>query len=238
MKVIVVGASSGLGAELTRQMARRGDTVAAIARREDRLTALATEFPERVIPVVHDVLDFEAVPELFPEVCRRLDGLDTIIYCAGVMPSVGPDEFDFAKDAAMIDVNFKGAVAWLNVAADRFQRVGHGTIVGIGSVAGERGRQGQPVYNASKAALKTYLEALRNRLSKQGVRVVTIKPGPLETEMTAGLKMGGLMPVETAATLILKKMARGDEHFLKFGHKLAFAILRNIPSAVFRRLKI
>lgn len=238
MKAIIVGASSGLGAELARQMAGRGDRVAVIARREERLTELAQAFPELVIPVVHDVLDFEAVPELFQEICRRLDGLDAIIYCAGVMPAVGPDEFNFAKDASMIDVNFKGGVAWLNEAADRFQRVGHGTIVGIGSVAGERGRQAQPVYNASKAALKAYLEALRNRLSKRGVKVVTIKPGPLETEMTAGLNMGGLMPAEVAASLILRKMNRGNEHFLKFGHKVAFAIIRNFPSALFRRLKV
>lgn len=138
----------------------------------------------------------------------------------------------------MIDVNFTGAVAWLNVAADRFQNVGHGTIVGIGSVAGERGRAGQPVYNATKAALKTYLEALRNRLSKCGVRVTTIKPGPTATEMTAHLKQTGMMSAEEAAERILRVMDSGKEKFLKPSHIIIFGIIRNIPTGVFRRLKL
>lgn len=237
-KVIVVGASSGIGAELARQMVARGDRVAALARREDRLIALKNELGENVIPIVHDVQNTAEIPALFQELCRLLDGLDVIVYASGVMPEVGPSEFNFEKDEPMIDVNFKGGVAWLNEAAVRFQNVKHGTIIGIGSVAGERGRQGQPVYNASKAAFKAYLEALRNRLSKHGVKVVTIKPGPTDTEMTASLGMRGLMPVEQAARLILKKSEKGNEHFLKFTHKVAFALIRNFPSAIFRKLKV
>lgn len=237
-KVIVVGASSGIGRELVRQLAGRGDRVAAVARREDRLQELAAEHPNSILSFTHDVVDTEAVPELFAEICRQLGGLDTIIYAAGAMPEVGPTEYAMDKDRPMIDVNFTGAVAWLNVAADRFQNVGHGTIVGIGSVAGERGRSGQPVYNATKAALKTYLEALRNRLSKLGVRVTTIKPGPTATEMTAHLKQTGMMSAEEAAEKILRVMDSGKEKFLKPTHAIIFAIIRNIPTGVFRRLKL
>lgn len=237
-KVIVVGASSGIGRELVRQLAARGDRVAAVARREDRLQELAAEQPQRILAFAHDVVQTDSVPELLAEICRQLGGLDVVIYAAGAMPEVGPTEFAFEKDRAMIDVNFTGAVAWLNAAADRFQNVGHGTIVGIGSVAGERGRAGQPVYNASKAALKAYLEALRNRLSKQGVRVTTIKPGPTATEMTAHLKQSGMMSAEDAAERILRVMDSGKEKFLKPSHAVIFAIIRNIPTGVFRRLKL
>lgn len=237
-KVIVVGASSGMGRELVRQMAARGDRVAAVARREDRLAELAAEHPQQILPFAHDVAEPETVPELFAEICRQLGGLDVIVYAAGVMPEVGATEYSFEKDRAMIEVNLTGAVAWLNAAADRFQNVGHGTIVGIGSVAGERGRQGQPIYNTTKAALKTYLEALRNRLSKRGVRVTTIKPGPTATEMTAHLKQSGMMGAEEAAERILKVMDSGKEKYLKPSHAVIFAIIRNIPSGIFRRLKL
>jgi short-subunit dehydrogenase len=154
------------------------------------------------------------------------------------MPEVGPQEYDIQKDEAMIDVNITGAVAWLDQAAVRFGNVGHGTMVGIGSVAGDRGRCGQPVYNASKAFLATYMEALRNRLHRKGVKVVLIKPGPTQTEMTAELNLKGAMPVATAASLILAKSRKAGEHYLKFTHKVAFLIIRNIPSPIFRKLSI
>lgn len=236
-RVIVVGASSGIGAELVRQLAARGDIVAAVARRLDRLEALRAEH-EGIRVYEHDVTDYSAVPALFQQICHDLGGLDIILYSSGVMTEVGLTEFSFEKDRPMIEVNVLGAIAWLNEAATRFQGVKHGTIVGIGSVAGERGRVGQPVYNTSKSALKTYLEALRNRLSRYGVKVVTIKPGPVQTEMTAHLRLPGAISAQAAAAKIIRKMDKGNEHFLSFTHEIAFWIIRNIPSGLFRRLKI
>jgi short-subunit dehydrogenase len=154
------------------------------------------------------------------------------------MPEVGPQEFKFEKDKWMVDVNLTGAIAWLNQSAIRFQETRSGTIVGIGSVAGDRGRCGQPVYNTTKAALATYLEALRNRLAKRGVRVVTIKPGPMQTEMTEHLHLRGAMPPHVAAKKVLSKSRKTGEHYLKPAHKIAFAVIRLIPSPIFRRLKI
>jgi NAD(P)-dependent dehydrogenase (short-subunit alcohol dehydrogenase family) len=235
---IVVGASSGIGREIVRQLAEEGTRVAAVARRTDRLAELAEAFPERVLAIEHDVTDYDAVPALFQDVTRRLGGLDLIVYAAGVMPEVGPHEYDFAKDRAMIEVNVLGAMAWLNQAAVRFEGTRSGTIVGIGSVAGDRGRGGQPAYNTSKAALATYLEALRNRLAKQGVRVVTIKPGPTATEMTAHLHLKGAMSASDVATITLTKAAKTGEHYVKFSHRVIFAVLRSIPSWIFRKLPL
>lgn len=191
-----------------------------------------------VIGYPHDVTNFGEVPALFQKITHDLAGLDCVIYAAGVMPEVADDEFDFDKDHTMIDVNLTGAVAWLNQAAIRFQGVGAGTIVAIGSVAGERGRQGQPVYNTTKAALKTYMEALRNRLSRHRVKVVTIKAGPTATEMTAHMDQSKMMSARKAAELILRKIDRNGEHFLSPVHALIFLVLRNIPSVIFRKLKI
>jgi decaprenylphospho-beta-D-erythro-pentofuranosid-2-ulose 2-reductase len=236
-RAIVVGATSGIGREIACQLAASGCAVVAIGRREDRLREL-----ERLgLPItskVHDVRQTGEIESLFEECCRLLGGLDLIVYCAGVMPSVALDEFNFEKDSAMIDVNFRSAVAWLNLAAARFGNVGSGSIVGIGSVAGDRGRRGQPVYNASKAALHTYLEALRNRLTRKGVSVVTIKPGPTETEMTANLGLAKMSRAKDVAAFTLKKLDRPGEHYVKAAHRVIFAMIRLVPGWMFRRLKI
>lgn len=231
---IVIGASSGIGAEIVKQLSSSGWKVAAVARREDRLKAL----PSSVLTFTHDVSNFSEVPNLFLEMTRQLGGLDAVYYCAGVMPEVGEHEFDFAKDKEIVEVNVLGAIAWLNQAAIRFENTRHGVIVGIGSVAGDRGRMGQPVYNMSKAALATYLEALRNRLSRYGVRVVTVKPGPVETEMTASLRLKGAISADAAAAKIIAAADRNGEVYLKFTHRVAFYLIKRVPSWLFRKLKI
>jgi decaprenylphospho-beta-D-erythro-pentofuranosid-2-ulose 2-reductase len=233
---IVIGASSGIGAELVKQLSHGGCKVAAVARRLDRLEVLAQETSALIY--CHDVTDYPKVTALFQQITQDLGGLDLVIYAAGVMPEVGFDEFNFKKDWHMTEVNFLGAIAWLNEAAIRFENTNSGTIVAIGSVAGDRGRSGQPVYNATKAALATYLEALRNRLCRYGVKVVTIKPGPTQTEMTAGLHLKGAMPAEVAAKRILLKSNQSGEHYLKWSHRLIFWVIKRIPSPIFRRLKL
>lgn len=235
---VIVGASSGIGAELAKVLASEGCRVAVVARRLDRLEALAAGFPGKIFPYAHDVTHVEEIPELLQRIAKDIGGVDLFVYSSGVMPKVGLDEFNTELDQAMIDVNFTGAVAWCNAAMTRFQSTGQGTLVGIGSVAGERGRRGQPVYNATKAAFHSYLEALRNR-AKPGVKIVTIKPGPTDTEMVVGLQLRAkLMPAPVAALKIRKKLERDGEHFLKFSHWVIFGIIRNIPSFLFRKIPI
>jgi decaprenylphospho-beta-D-erythro-pentofuranosid-2-ulose 2-reductase len=189
---LVVGASSGIGEELARQLARAGCQVALVARRKDELERIAAEIDQaagehRALTYVHDVREYECVPALFQQIAHDLGGLDLIIYAAGVMPRLVDEEYAFDKDLLTLGTNLLGAIAWLNEAAQRFTRARAGTIVGLSSVAGDRGRRGMPAYCTSKAALDTYLEALRNRIARYGVAVVTIKPGPVATPMTEGL---------------------------------------------------
>ena len=116
-----------------------------------------------------------------------------------------------------------------------------GTIVGISSIAGERGRRTFPAYATSKAALSTWLEALRNRVARYGVNVVTIKPGVVETAMTAGLvSKPMIIPAARAAALILSAARRGGSPsvFVPFQWSLVARVLRSIPSGIFRRLNI
>jgi short-subunit dehydrogenase len=192
------------------------------------------------VVVEHDVHDHASPPELMQEIARQLGGLDLVVYAAGVSHDVAMDEYDTAKDLDMLDVNLAGAVAWLNPAAERFARLGRGTIVGIGSVAGDRGRVKAPVYNTSKAGLATYLEALRNRIHRTGARVRTIKPGFVDTPMTEGMSgLFWLISADRAAEIILRKAERGSgTSYVPGRWRVLMWVIRSMPSFVFRRLRV
>lgn len=243
---MVVGASSGIGRALARHLATGGCRVAALARREERLRELARETeeagaPGEVVPLVHDVRDRAAVPGVFDAVERELGGLpELVVYAAGLMPPVGPREYDPEQDARIVEVNLLGAMAWLDEAAVRLGGAGTGTLVGIGSVAGDRGRRGNPAYAASKAALATFLESLRNRLAQQGLTVVTVKPGPVDTEMTRELEdLPMMISAERAAELVARAARRGRPvAYVPARWRVVSWMLRAIPSPIFRRLDI
>ena len=244
-RAIVVGASSGMGAEIARQLAAKGCRVALVARREAELAALADQLNAGVTEpgafcYAHDVRNFSEVPALFQNICRDLGGLDVIFYAAGVMPRITDNEYSFDKDRAMIEINVLGAIAWLNEAAQRFEAAGTGTIVGLSSVAGDRGRRGQPVYCTSKAALDTYLEALRNRVGRVGVRVVTIKPGPVDTPLTKGLdKLPMVISADDAARQIIAASEKGKRvAYVPDKWRPVMAIIRSIPSPIFQKMNI
>lgn len=244
-RALIVGASSGMGEEMARQLAREGCQVALVARRAEELQRIADAINTSAGKVLahtytHDVREYACVPALFQQIARDLGGLDIVIYAAGVMPRITEDEYDFAKDCLTIEVNVLGAIAWLNEAAQRFARANSGTIVGISSVAGERGRKGYPVYAASKSALNTYLEALRNRVGSRGVTVVTVKPGPVDTPMTQGMdKLPLLIPADKAAQTILKAAhKRANTVFVPGAWRSIMFVIRHIPSFLFKRQNI
>lgn len=238
-RAIVVGASSGLGAALVRQLASQRYHVAAVARREANLAALRDSVgKDLVLPYVHDVTEYEQVPMLFDQITRDLGGLDLIIYCAAVQPPVALHEYNFEKDEAMVNTNFLGAVAWLNQAALRFERARAGHIVGISSIAGDRGRVGSPAYNASKAGLDTYLEALRNRLSRYGIVVTTIKPGFVDTDLlkNAPKTFWVVSPEEAAAKTLTAIRRRRQVAYVPSRWQFVSLAVRSVPSFIFRRL--
>lgn len=238
-QAIVIGASSGLGAALVHQLAAQRYRVAAVARREAELAALRDSAGrDAVRPYVHDVTEHEQVPLLFDQITRDIGGLDLIIYAAAVQPPVALHEYDFAKDEAMLSTNLMGAVAWLNLAALRFERARGGHIVGISSIAGDRGRVGSPVYNTSKAGLDTYLEALRNRLSRYGVTVTTIKPGFIDTELlkNAAKTFWVISPEEAAAQTIQAINRRRQIAYIPPRWRFISLAVRSVPSILFRRL--
>ena len=242
---LVIGASSGIGEALARRLAAGGARVALVARRAQQLDEIvasinATSGEQRAYAFAHDVRNAGEVPELLQRISCALGGLDLVVFAAGIQHRVAFDEFDVAKDQEMLAVNLAGAVAWLDPVADRFGRLKRGTIIGIGSVAGDRGRSANPAYNTSKAGLHTFLEAIRNRIGRHGVRVVTIKPGFVETRMNAG--PGGALwriSANRAAEIILRAARRGRETvYVPARWRYLMWVIRSIPSCVFKRLRV
>jgi len=238
-RAIVVGASSGIGEQIVLQLSAQGTRVAAIARRKERLEELAAKARNEVLVAAHDVLDYDAAPAIFDGLVEELGGLDLLIYCAGVMPEVEEGEYDFAKDRAMLEVNLVGAVRWLDLAAGLMEAQRQGTLVGISSVAGDRGRRGAPVYTASKAGLTAYMEALRNRCHRYGVEVVTVKPGPVRTPMTTGKKLPFMIDADEAATGVLKLAERGTgSGYVPLIWWPIMSIIQAVPSFIFRKTNV
>jgi len=244
---IIIGASDGLGAALARRLAREGYSLALLARRQDKLEALCSEINQSgdggyAYPYVHDVCQYGEVPALLRRIVADLGGLDLVIFSAGVnLPPGGIDRYNFENDRRMVETNLLGAMAWLTPVAEMFLSAGAGQIVGIGSVAGDRGRVGNPGNNVSKAGLATYLEALRNRLTRRGVHVLTVKPGFMKTDMLKAA-LGPTpftIPPENAAEDIWKAIRKRKQ--VIYTHSIWRWIMLGIqhtPSFIFRRLTL
>jgi len=167
---------------IAHRLAREGYSLALAGRSAELLDQICTEINQacgevRARAYLHDVKQTTRFLNCFKKWLTDLGGLDLFIYNSGLLLPTTPVTYDANKDRETMEVNALGAIAWFNAVAPVFQSLRSGQIVGISSVAGDRGRVGNPAYNASKAALSTYLEALRNRLTRHGVHVLTVKPG-------------------------------------------------------------
>lgn len=244
-RAIVIGASSGIGAALVHDLVSHGYAVAALARRLDELQQVCEEANHHAagtfaVAYRHDVTDYSDVPDLFQEIVQELGGLDLVVYAAGVQPEVAPNEYNIDKDATMVQVNLLGAMAWLNQAAERFHRTRQGHIVGVSSVSGDRGRSAFPGYHTSKGALSIYLESLRNRLSRRGVTVTTIKPGFVDTRLLANAEntMWVISPQEAAVQIRQAVEAGKQVAYVPARWRWIMLVIIHIPSFIFRRLSI
>ncbi|TCO26141.1 short-subunit dehydrogenase [Kribbella steppae] len=203
-RIWVVGASSGIGAALARELADRGARVAVSAR---RVSALQDVAAGRMAVVPVDITDAEAVRQAADRVVEELGGLDIVVLSAGYWKQL--KDFDAESFQRHLDVNLSGMAHCLDAVIPRLRAAGAGVIVGIASVAGYRGLPGAEAYGATKAAQINLLEALRVRLRPDGIHVVTVCPGFVDTEMTDSNTFP--MPFIISAPRAAQEIANGIE---------------------------
>lgn len=240
--VLVLGARSDIGRAIARAFAAQGHPVQLAARGAASLEAdrVDMEVRHRVPVTLHDydALDLEGLGAFLD----GLPALPSVAVCAvGLMGTQGESERDPRAAARVIRSNLEGPAAALAELANRFEARGSGVIVGISSVAGERGRASNYVYGAAKAGFTAYLSGLRNRLAGKGVHVVTVLPGFVATRMTEGMDLPARLlaqPEEVAEAVVRAVERRRDVIYVRPVWRAVMGVIRALPEPVFKRTRL
>jgi decaprenylphospho-beta-D-erythro-pentofuranosid-2-ulose 2-reductase len=244
---LILGATSGIARAVSHALAKRGCRLVLAARNAGELERLATDLKIRhqaaVESVAFDALDFAGHAAFVQRSTKVFEsGLDGVVLCYGYMVDQSLAQADFAEAQRTIDVNFTSAVSVLERLADYFSQRRAGVIAAISSVAGDRGRQTNYLYGASKAGLSAYLQGLRNRLFHAGVHVLTIKPGYVATAMTDGLVNPNspllATPEQVAHDIDRALRRRQNVLYTRWFWRPIMMIIRALPEPLFKRLKL
>jgi short-subunit dehydrogenase len=243
-KILIVGAASAIAEAVARIFAERGDAIFLVGRKAEALESIAADLKARGAKSVGmEIMDAGNVAAQAPMLDRAesfLGGLDTVLIAYGTLSDQKACEDSAELTALEIHNNAVSVVTLLTPIAARFEQRRLGTIAVISSVAGDRGRQSNYVYGSSKALVTAFLSGLRQRLYKAGVSVITIKPGFVDTPMTAAFRKGLLWAKPNqVATGIVRSIERSSSvvYLPSFWRPIMF-IIRLIPETVFRRLRL
>lgn len=240
---IILGASSTIAKAFTRSVAEQGAHVILAGRRLDDLAATADDIKGRgaagATPVMFDARD----PKTFQAILDAATAQSGTINCAvfvGSMPAQDAIDADPSLLDGVIADSLTGPARFLQMLAPVLEAQGAGAIVGVGSVAGDRGRIGNYVYGAAKAGFATYLSGLRNALGRHGVHVLTVKPGPVDTAMTEGL---GPQPFMTTADAVVADIHKALDKkrntlYTKWIWWPVMTIIKLIPEPIFKKMSI
>lgn len=241
-RVLILGASSEVALALADLLAAKSHELILASRNSERLTAvksdLAIRFGIKVTLFEFDALRSETHKTFYENIAPKPD---TVICVFGFLGDHEKAIQDWEECSNILISNYVGAVSILNVIANDFEKRKEGVIVGISSVAGERGRQSNYLYGSAKAGFTAYLSGLRNRLFKSNVHVLTVKPGFMKTRMLAGMKTPKFLTAEPsqAAALILKAIQRKKNVVYVFPvWRWVMLAIKNIPEPLFKRLKL
>lgn len=240
--VLILASTSDIGRAIAREYAARGWSLQLAGRDVDQLNRDAEDFKIRYgVPV--SVHEFDALRTgSHSQFAERLSPLpDTVISVVGLLGDQFRSETDLNEAERVMTTNYLGPARIFGELANRFQARGSGTLIGISSVAGDRGRATNYVYGSAKAGFTAFLSGLRNRLAKSGVHVVTVKPGFVRTRMTEGMNLPALLTAESdevARAVYRADRRRMDIVYTRPIWRLVMTIIRAIPETVFKRLRI
>ena len=244
MKLLIIGATSAIAQAYARIRAQAHDEIFLVARNSERLQILSADLQTRGACIAGtmslDVTAFEEHEAMLATVLEKLGGLDTVLIAHGTLADQKIAERNFTVAEQEIKTNFLSVVSLLTPIATHLEQQRHGTIAVISSVAGDRGRRSNFIYGSAKAGLSAYLAGLRSRLHGCGVTVLTIKPGFVDTPMTAHLRKGLLFasPERIAGGIDRAIRGRKDVVYLPGFWFWIMLVIRWVPEFIFKRLKI
>lgn len=240
--ILIIGAKSDIGKALARKYAENGYSLYLAARNSKYLQDFANDIKIRnnndVKCIDLDILDYSSHQLIYRSLEIKPIG---VIAVAGYLGEQKMAQINFDESQKIINTNYTGLVSLLNIISYDFENNKTGFIIGISSVAGDRGRKSNYIYGSSKSALSTYLSGLRNQLYESQVHVMTVKPGFVYTKMTKGMDLPKRLtaePEEVAEAIYNAQQTGKDILYIKSIWRLVMFFIRNIPEWKFKRMSI
>ena len=243
-KILIIGATSAIAEATARLWAERGDALFLVGRNTQRLEVIAADLRVRGAVSVDcftmDACDNSRQNAMLEAATVTMGGLDVALIAHGSLPDQKACETSVETMLREIDTNALSVIALATRLGQQFEVQGKGSLAVISSVAGDRGRQSNYVYGAAKGMVSLFLQGLRNRLSKKNVQVLTIKPGFVDTPMTAAFTKGALWakPEAVARGIVKAVDKRRDEVYLPGFWRLIMLVIRHIPESLFKKLSL
>ena len=243
-KIIILGATSAIAEQCARIWAEKGESLYLVGRNDNRLTAIASDLRVRgaskVDTLTLDLNEFDKHEEMLVNASRSMNGIDIALIAHGTLSNQGECEKSVELTMQEINTNALSTISLLTLIANEFERKQSGIIAVISSVAGDRGRASNYVYGSAKAMVSTFLSGLRQRLYKSNVTVVTIKPGFVDTPMTAAFKKNLLWvkPKYLAQRIVSKIKESNSEIYLPYYWKFIAVVVKQLPNIIFKRVHL
>ena len=243
-KILIIGATSAIAEATARIWAQRGDELFLVARNQERLNVIAGDLKVRGSLGTHgycmDANNLEEHLSMLDKVFRILGKIDIVLIAHGTLSNQKECEQSVELTMQEIKTNALSVIALMTHLANRFKKQGSGTIAVISSVAGDRGRASNYVYGSSKSMVTAFTSGLRQRLYKSGVSVVTIKPGFVDTPMTADFKKGLLWakPEKIAKAIVVACDKKNGEVYMPGFWWGVIKTINLIPDEIFKKIKL
>jgi decaprenylphospho-beta-D-erythro-pentofuranosid-2-ulose 2-reductase len=243
MDLLILGGNSDTGFAIAREFARKEGANIILASRDMELLKkkardIELRYQVKAQAVYFDAVDYESHSEFYEKLGQKPDG---VIIAFGFLGDQEKAQREFHEARRIVETNYIGALSILEIIAASFKQRGSGFIIGISSVAGERGRQSNYIYGSAKGAFTIYLSGLRNRLSLSNVRVITVLPGFVRTKMTRDLELPEMLisEPEDVARRVFRGYRRGrDVIYVRWFWRLIMLSIRLIPENIFKRMKL
>ena len=243
-KILIIGATSAIAQEVANLYAQQGSKIFLVARNQNNLNVIVDDLmvrgADKTASYAVDCTEVTKHDDMMQQAVEFLKEIDIVLIAYGTLSNQASCEIDIAELYRELNINFISQISLLTTLANYFSEKKSGTIAVISSVAGDRGRQSNYVYGAAKGGLTVFLQGLRNRLSKDNVNVLTIKPGFVDTPMTKDIKKGLLWvsPLVIAKGIVAAISKRKNVAYLPWFWCWIMLIIKSIPENIFKKLSL